>query len=374
MFGLFRSLAPDLKLAGYRERCEKAVGALAGACGVDPARELERFRWCHEHLGRSEDAPAPALETGANVLEQLATVTAQGLPLLFEFVLSHPGTGRPRFAYLTQGQPAGSLTQSLGQLLGAVVTMHVESNGDPAAAELLTRQFRIAFPGLATLDGFAPAAQAMLVGLVPAGERTLLKVYFNTRMDTSTPHRERIVELLGSCGLTDDGLYTLLYDQTEGARFHGIGIDLARGRAKLYVHVHRDAATGTLERLARHLYGNGDAERRVVEPAAELLAALDAPTLLDQVEIAVALRRDGDTTAKLTAFLSPKRSRAEDVERVAAYLESTGHDLAPFRRATVTLAEGLEDPARQKQPVRGVGIETPTGERAKVNVYLQATM
>lgn len=374
MFGLFRNLAPDLKLAGYKERCEKAIGVLADACGVDRSRELERFRWCHQHLGRDENAPPPKLGDGANMLEQLATVTAQGLPLLFEFVLSHSGGRAPRFAYLTQGQPAGSMTQSLGLLLSAVLKMHIESNGDHGEAELLARQFRLAFPGLATLDGFAPTAQAMLVGLVPAEEHTQLKIYFNTRMDTSTPHRERVLGLLDSCGLTDDGLYGLLYDDTEGTRFHGIGIDLQGGRAKLYVHVHRDNVDEILERLARHLHGNGNAEKKIIEPPQAMLTAIDSKTLLDQVEVAVALRRDGDTTVKLTAFLSPKRSGADDVERVAAYVESMGHDIGPLRQATVTLAEGLENPGRQTQPVRGVGIETPTGERAKVNVYLQATM
>jgi hypothetical protein len=297
------------------------------------------------------------------------------LPLLFEFVLSYRGDGPPRFSYLTQGQPAGTLTQTLGDLLTATLKLHIESNGDNGEAETLAKQVRIAFPGLASLDTFAPTAQAMLVGIVPAGERTELKVYFNTRLDTTTPHRERVIALLESCGLSDDGLYDLLYDETEGARFHGIGIDLQGGRAKLYVHVHRDKVTDTLERLARHL-GNGDADadQRIIEPAEAMFEALGSDALLDQVEVAVALRKDGPTSAKLTTFFSPKRSGSAEVEQTVAYLEANGHDTAPMRLALAALSEGVEKPARQKQPVHGVGIETPAGERTKVNVYLQATL
>jgi hypothetical protein len=374
VFELFRDLAPDLKLAGYRQRCEKAVATLAGVCGNDEQQELERFRWCHQRLGHEEDAPPPSLADGATMLEQLAALTCQGLPLLFEFLLSYSGRGAPRFSYLTQGQPAGSLTQSLGALLEGLLTMHLESHGDPEVGDLLARQFRIAFPGLSTLDDFSPTAQAMLVGVVPAAEQTRLKLYFNTRLDTSSPHRKRVLALLESCGLADDGLYDVLYGDTDRAYFHGVGVDVAGGRAKLYVHVHRDRLDDALDRLARHLSHNGTLEAQIREPAKALMATLDSEALLDRVEVAVSLRRSGDTTAKVTAFLSPRRAKDEDVERVVAYVESHGHDAAPLRAAVRSLRQGVDQPARQRQPVRGVGIETPTRGRTKVNVYLQATM
>jgi hypothetical protein len=349
------------QLGDYRERCERAVMALASSCDLDPQRELERFTWCRSRLEKDK---APA---GNDLMEQAAALIGKSGAMAFEFVLSHTGEG-VRFGYLTQGQSGQTLGQSLEGLLNGALQMHVESGA--TGAELLARLFCLAFPGLDTFSCYSPAAQAMILGVVPQGEHTHFKVYFNTRLDTSTPHRQRVENLLSTCGVSDEGLYDLLYAKNPAARFHGLGVDLeGSGRAKIYVHLARDAALHTLQQLADHL---GDTNGSLtVAPAEQMLDMLDSEALLDQVELAVALQAGAATTVKVTGFFSARRVKKDDVERVTRYLEFSHHASEPLRTAAKTLSQGVSEPVTQKQPLCGVGLETPIGNRPKINLYLR---
>jgi hypothetical protein len=366
-FGPTSGQLPEIAVEGYAGRCDAGVRQLAAACGLDPERELERFRWCSARLDRQ-----PAQPSG-DVLGALTHVVGGALPIIFEYVLTYAGDGPRGFAYLSRGRPGGSLPHGLGELLAAALQIHVEDRGQEDEAVLLAEVFRLAFPDLDRLADFSPLAQGMIVGVVPDGEHVRLKIYFNTRLGSAGGHREKIAGMLARCGLDDCGLYDGLYAGVAGAAFHGLGVDLngdGSRRAKLYVRVPREGLRPALQNVARSVAGRRELAE-LVEPADAMLAALAGGGVADTVELAGALREDGAPTIKVTLFYSAAHVSHADADRVVAYLDDLGYESASLRAVVAALSKGGAAAKVQPHPLHGVGLEVPASGRPKVNVYVQ---
>lgn len=373
MFGLpfVSGDIPSLELEGYTDRCERAVEMLAKCCGMDAAREVDRFRWCRERLGKQATT-----NTTADLFGQITQAVGGMMPLIYEFVLTYSGDGPKGFAYLTQGRPGASLPDNLAGLLSGTLQMQIEDRGSEEEAAILADMFRLAFPDIAALAQFSALAQGMIVGVAPAGEKIRLKIYFNTRLDPSGAHREKVGAMLQRCGLDDQGMYAALYADVEGSHFHGIGVDLdgdGSRRAKLYVRVPQTKLLPTLRGVASRLGSgdNADAATALIEPVQQMIGALDGTAMADEVELAAALRDDGEPTLKVTVFFASAHVEDADTTRVANYLESLDYNADPVREAITVLGEGHERASAQKHPLHGVGIELPVGARPKINIYAQ---
>ncbi len=355
---------------GYQARCARGVELCAELCGLAPARERARLAFVTEKLGR---APPPA--AGDHPVNLVTQLVGAELPLTFELVLTYAGQGPRGMAYLTQGRPGSNFPATLATLLAGALELHVAAGGDPAESELFADLFALAFPGLARLGEHSPHTQGMIVGVVPAGEGVQLKIYFNTRVDPSTPHAARVSAMLARCGLEDNGLYDLLYGQMPEAWFQGVGVDLdndQRRRAKLYVRLPPQSVPAALGRLAEHLGAQGLANpaRAVEEPVERLLATLRSPAMADELELAAAIGEGEPTTAKLTLFFGSREVSAEDEARLVGYLDELGYPTAALARIFATLGAPAAPPLPAKSPLHGVGIEVPVGARPKVNLYL----
>jgi len=98
---------------------------------------------------------------------------------------------------------------------------------------------------------------------------------------------------------------------------------------------------------------------------------IESNALIDEVEIAIALCGEGPRTLKVTGFFSPKRVSSSDAERIASYLRMCGHPTAPLDAVIGALCQGVLEPGNQMHPLHAVGLETPVGDRPKINIYLQ---
>jgi hypothetical protein len=368
------SMSPE-RLEQYPLRCERVVEALAHACALAPAEEVERFKQCRDILGPLSDD-----KNTDDLMGRVSSMLGDTLPLQFEFVLTFASDAPLRFAFMTHGRSGASLPLTLSRLLRAALRLHVCGNGDPEESLLLAEQFKLAFPSIEALRLYSPMAQGMIVSVVPLPQRTGLKVYFNTRLDTTTPHRERIFKMLERSGLSDHGLYDVLYEQGAGVSFSGVGVDLdgdGHHRMKLYVRVDRTMARGLLQRVAERLDSQAPHEIRqqLLEPVDRLLAVFDAEHVAPTVELAVALRDREPPTIKVTTFLAAKTRNQACVDQLARYLGSLGY-AADALRAAVLALEDPHDPATSKRihPLHGVGLEVPAGAHPKINVYLEPTL
>ncbi|MBI5508397.1 MAG: hypothetical protein HY903_06575 [Deltaproteobacteria bacterium] len=375
MLGLpaaFQKLS-QVDLEGYPRRTEAGIGALAVACGLSPEPELARFRSCRDFLGVAQRAPA-----AADLLAQVTESVTLVAPLIVELVATYSGDGLKGFGFLTQGRPSGPLPANLAGLLSGTLQMHLTGGGRTDEAELLADVFRLAFPNLGGLAGHSPLSQGMIVGVVPAADALTLKVYFNTRLDPSGNHRERVASILARCGLADDGLYDLLYAGNDGARFHGVGIDLDGDgcrRAKIYVRLNRAALLPALEKLATHLQPDmAAAARGILNPVLELIEATKSEAQVDEVELAAALCSDAPATAKVTLFFAGDRTADADLTTLDTYLQGLGYPAHGLDAAVKALAENAHRAVAQRYPLHGVGIEVPVASRPKINVYLQPVL
>lgn len=370
---LIEQAMPRHTLSTYEARAEASVRALSRMCGVDAERELARYHLVRERLGKritSEAAPPAGDGKPANPVLAIAQQIMGGLPSIIEMVLTLAGDGPKGFAYLTQGSASSTLVEALTTLLRGTLEFHLESGGADAQAELTADVFRTIFPSLDRLTEFSALAQGLLVGVVPRGDKVELKLYFNTRLDTSVPHRDKVMQVLALCGLNDvehnTRTYEALYQNNEDARFSGLGIDLADddGRVKMYVHTPRTKVVGLLEDLVRR----GIAEGRL-EHARELIEGTESEASSSDCEVAFALRGSGPTTLKITTFFQGKTVRPSHGEQVLALLERWGYSAAPVRELFETLdAKGS---VLQCFPLHGVGVELKDETRPKVNVYVQ---
>lgn len=339
-------------IATYGPRSEACVRVLAAACGGSPDTEAARFHHIRETLG------------------PMALLAGVAMPVAYEMVLTL-ARGKPRgFAYLTQGTAGSSFPESMTRLLQRLLQLHLAQ--DAAAlqdAELTADLFRIAFPSLPQLHGFSPLSQGLLVGFVPRGERFELKLYFNTRIDTSVAHRDKVLQMVALCGgdVTETGaLYDSLYSARTDTTFSGVGVDVAdrEGRAKLYVHAPRE---GTAE-LIRHIAP--DSSCGAVDL---LLETTESDASSSTCEIAFAVRGTGaPPTLKLTVFYGGKLIQPSDQERAVALLERWGYASDVVREAIATLhVDGAQS---QRYPLHGLGIEIAGDANPKVNVYLKPAL
>jgi len=238
--------------------------------------------------------------------------------------------------------------------------------------------FRAAFPNLGHLAELSPLSQGMIVGIVPRDDRLAFKIYFNTRIDLSAGHRQRVAQILGLCGLEDKGFYDLLYAKNDGARFHGIGIDLGGDesrRAKLYVRMDDSLLMPTLEALASRLQPDrARALKEIIHPALDLVESVRGEALVDEVELAVAIASDRPTTAKLAVFWASKGVGDKEMQQVRDYVARIGYPGCVLDEAVRALSETSKLAQAQEHPLHGIGIEVPVGERPKINVYLQPVL
>ncbi|HSI03866.1 MAG: hypothetical protein ACAI38_24250 [Myxococcota bacterium] len=364
---LIEQAMPKHTLSTYDARAEAAVRALSRMCGGDAEREVERYKLVRERLGKriggASDRP---LDPVVGIAQQIMS----GLPAIMEMVLTLAGDGPRGFAYLTQGGTSSTLVEALTMLLRGTLQFHLESGGGDAQAELTADIFRTVFPNLDRLTEFSALAQGLLVGVVPRGDDVELKLYFNTRLDTSVPHRDKVMKVLELCGLNDAernaGIYDALYQTNGDTRFTGLGVDLADedGRVKMYVHAPRTKAVGFMEDLVRR----GIAEGRL-EHARELIEATESDASSSDCEVAFAIRGSGPTTLKVTTFFQGKAVRAEHGEQVVGMIERWGYPGEPVRELFATL--DAQAPVLQCYPLHGVGVELTDAARPKVNVYVQ---
>lgn len=365
---LIEQAMPKHTLSTYEARAEAAVRTLSRICGSSEAAEIERYQLVRERLGKRGTTEASA--KGPDAVLDIARQIMGGLPAIIEMVLTLAGDGPKGFAYLTQGSASVTLVDALTHLLRGTLQFHLESGGGDAQAELTADIFRVVFPNLHGLTEFSAMAQGLLVGVVPRGDRVELKLYFNTRLDTSVPHRDKVMKVLAMCGLTDEEhnarTYEALYQTHEGARFTGLGIDLAddEGRVKMYVHTPRDRVVSFLEDMV----GRGIAEGQI-EHASELLRGTESQASSRDCEVAFALRGSGPTTLKVTTFFHGKSVEPSHGEQTLALLERWGYPSEPVRELFECLH--VEDSVLQRFPLHGVGVELRDTSRPKVNIYVQ---
>lgn len=369
---LVEQAMPKHTLATYVARGEAAVRVLSRMCNVDPEREVRRFELIRERLGKNIDSPQSRSDEAkkADPVLAIARQIMGGLPAIVEMVLTLAGGGPRGFAYLTQGSASSTLSESLVGLLRGTLQLHLESGGSDPQAELVADVFRTVFPNLHNLTDFSAMAQGLLVGVVPRGDRLELKLYFNTRLDTSVPHRDKVMRVLALCGFPDEAhngrTYDALYQTNEHARFSGVGIDLADddGRVKMYVHTPRATTIAFLEDLVQRGIAEGD-----LTHARELLTSTTSEASSTECEVAFALRGHGPTTLKVTTFFHGKTVRAADGDLVLSLLQTWGYPTDPIRELFASL--DAERSVLQCFPLHGVGVELTDAARPKVNIYVQ---
>jgi hypothetical protein len=187
-----------------------------------------------------------------------------------------------------------------------------------------------------------------------------------------------VSKILSRSGLDDLGLYDLLYANNDGARFHGVGIDLdgdTHRRLKLYVRLTLAQLEPSLKALADRLTPNAaDAAAAILEPALGMVEAMRGDALVDEVELAVALRSDGTPTAKLTLFWASGLVSSRELAQLTTYLTGLGYPGHALDEAIAALAENADRAVSQRHPFHALGIEVPVGERPKINVYLQPVL
>ncbi len=364
---LIEQAMPKHTLSTYETRSEAAVRTLSRMCGTDAEREIERYRLVRERLGKRFDG------TNGKTADPVVGIAQQimsGLPAIIEMVLTLAGDGPRGFAYLTQGSASSTLVEALTTLLRGTLQFHLESGGGDASAELTADIFRTVFPNLDRLTEFSALAQGLLVGVVPRGDDVELKLYFNTRLDTSVPHRDKVMRVLKLCGLGDaerNGLiYDALYVHNSETRFTGLGVDLADedGRVKMYVHAPRTK----LMRFMDDLVQRGIAEGHL-EHARELVEATESDAASSDCEVAFAIRGSGPTTLKVTTFFQGKTVGPAHGEQVVSMIERWGYPGEPLRELFAALH--VDNSVLQRFPLHGVGVELTDTARPKVNVYVQ---
>lgn len=389
MFELFQAAAGyDLRaLASIEARLDAAIAVVAQRHGLS-SENAQRFA---ELVRRSYPAPSTqgiaAGHAGSATLLDPRPLTGAALgkilPLFVELVLTFADRRFAGQALLTQGRVQDSLDVALTESLQAVLTIWLESGGDPATAELMARCFCTAFPRLDDLAAFSPLAQAFVAGFVPTGGVPKVKLYFNTRLAGPHAHTERVLELVHHAGAAHEGrareLLDALYGPDAATRFYGVGVDFAAGakpRAKLYVRVNRSALAAFFERHAALLFAALDAAaiRALREQIDAHLRSLESPALLEDTELAVAITPE-DTSAKLTCFFAPPRVTVEDEARVVGLLERAGYDPSALVAATTQLAATSGPTRAYQRPLHAIGLELWGDARPlKVNVYLQPTL
>ncbi|MEC9464487.1 MAG: hypothetical protein VX834_01805 [Myxococcota bacterium] len=353
-------------LREYQRRASAAVGSLAASAGLDVSHEVQRFDLIMEQLraGSSESKPSEGLGgLQAAVIEQM--------PNVVELVLTHADGDFRGFGYLSEGKPRNSLPETLRFQLENGLRAYLSHGGPMSDAGTLADVFGLLFPNLDSLAGHSAMAQAMLLGFVPRGQQVGMKVYFNTRILGGVSHRERVVRCLDYLGLGGASHYDALYGGIEGLSFVGVGLDLDGSpghRAKLYVRMPRERVTHSLPALLRVMGLSGTDEAG--HEAQAFLHATQCSQTSDEAELAIGLNQDGFQTLKLTTFFSDAERTHEPVDLVGTYLAHHDYHTGPYEQAVKTLTEGASEPNLKKQPVHGVGIEYPVGDRPKVNVYL----
>lgn len=362
---------PTHTLASYEARIQAAVRLLSRMCNVDPTREAKRLDLVREHLGRRIGAAHPTQGQLANPVTAVQHQILSHMPTVIEMVLTL-SRGEPRgFAYLTQGSAGATLVESLTNLLRGVLELHLASNGSAETATQIADVFHAIFPTMSSLADFSALAQALLVGVVPRDDTIEFKLYFNTRLDTSIPHRQKIMNVLTLCGISDiEGcgrMYDALYQSGGKSRFTGIGVDLADadGRVKMYVHAPRGDTVAFAEELISKGYAHGP-----VVHAQRLIEATNGSASSRDCEVAFALRGSGPTTLKVTAFYDGKLVSAADGERLMALLHEWHYPTEPIRELLSALS--APDAMIQKFPLHGIGVELTDDAIPKVNVYVQA--
>ncbi len=363
---LIEQAMPKHTLSTYELRAETAVRSLSRMCGVDPEREIARYRLVRERLGKRIGGGGGTMDPVVGIAQQIMA----GLPAIIEMVLTLAGDGPRGFAYLTQGSASSTLVDALTMLLRGTLQFHLESGGGDSQAELTADIFRTVFPNLERLTEFSTLAQGLLVGVVPRGDDVELKLYFNTRLDTSVPHRDKVMKVLELCGLEDTErnarTYDALYQSNGDTRFSGLGVDLADddGRVKMYVHTPRARLMELIEGLVRQGIAEGP-----LEHARDLIDSTESEASSSDCEVAFALRGSGPTTLKVTTFFHGKTVRASHGAQVLSLLERWGYPGAPVHELFSTL--DAPDPVLQCFPLHGLGVELADAARPKVNLYVQ---
>ncbi len=357
---------------GYAGRAERGVSVLAEACGQDALAALAQFRRVRGLLGR---APQPD-RTCHDPVTQMAAEVMANLPQIIELVATLSEGRLKGYAFLSQGRPGAPLPVTMGTLLAAAFELLVaEGRRDDAA--LLAEVFALAFPRLGALGALSPLAQGLIIGVAPKGAQLAMKSYFNTRLDATSGHGERIQAILQRLGLTDHGLYHVVYGPNSPARFHGLGVDLDgddHRRAKLYVRLEQPELTPLLGALLSGLTHTGSAATHdLLLPIHAFEAALQHPSRIQEVELAVALSSHAPPTLKVTYFFAGQTDPNVTLALLTQALGQIGY-IPPLAKLWQALTGPRDRTLSQAHPLHGVGIELPTGAPPKVNLYLQPTL
>lgn len=375
LFDLFGPRNPTrADIASYDERLMRGMRVLAQACGNDATRELRRFNEIREALGatfvvKHEGDGEEVLPTP---VELVMTLAPNATAVAFE----RPGAlkGAPRaFSYITQGGGGPSLPTALIALLRSTLAFHIRNGGTPQDAEIIADIFQTAFPHLERLDDYSPLAQGMLVGVSPRSGIIDLRLHFNTRLDSSTDHRPKVLHILKLCGLADTAhtgkLYDALFASTLDTRFTGVGVDVSdpESRAKLFVHAPRKTAVDFMQRIVDMQLANASTEH-----VRALLEATRSKASTADCEFAFGVRENKPASVKVTTFFAGREVRDGDGKRVIGLLDRLAYPTQPVQELFDVLA--VEKGSLQRYPLHGVGLELVDFGNPKVNVHAKPAL
>ncbi|MEK7706319.1 MAG: hypothetical protein AAB426_15265 [Myxococcota bacterium] len=353
-------------------RVAAAVQICAEAMGLALPAEQARYRRFYNTL--DGDADATPNGTGDVVALAMQAITAS-LPVPHALVTSFVGPALRGFGYLGEGRARASFPATLEAQLGKALTLLLsEGRARAAEAGLLVDVFRLCYPEAARLRDLSATSVAMQLGVVPTGGAAKIKVYLKTRLDTSVSHDERIAAILARLGLDDGGLYHALYAREHEAYFHGIGLDLdgdATTRLKLYIHAPLDAAMSLVDRLVHRLHALGQPADDITPAVQSLVAGFAPEHLMNELELAVALRTDGPPTFKMSLFFHRDHEPRALEEAVRNLWARHDVSFAVMDSVLEALTPMSADASTLPSPMTSAGIELPLAPWPKLNLYLQ---
>lgn len=350
-----------LDVAGHRKALRDTVQWLAQRAARSPRQALADFNLFLQHI--AYDVPASGLESFFGPED--GRVSGH-IPASLELGAVFRAGKLDGIAYLSQGPMAATLSSSVGLLTKGTLDLLSRHGFSQSHGQLFADCLRLALGDLKALDHYSAKALAMLTGVVPHPDQPTFKLYWNTRIDTSRPHRERVLELLARVGLDAATTYDRVY--SDNARFAGVGVDLRKlqePRAKLYVRVDAQKAEEEIARLSAEL----TVGKTATAEAHGLLEILESHKLSDEVELAIALLPDGTASLKLTVFFVSSELGDQDLRTIEAHAPHIARGF--LGQVTDMLMPKKREYLKDEHPLHGIGLELCGDEALKTSVYLQ---
>ncbi len=361
MFGPLPKLSekdlPDFE--AYQQRCLSVVANFAPLHGLNSAAETARFIRCQKRL-----SPPLPLANSANMVQHIA----QSVPLMFEFVVATTQHAVVNFGYMTQGRTGGTLSESLANQLARGLEFYLHEGGTSANAQCLAELFGLSFTDLLALDHYSPMAQGLLLGFASTAYGMQMKAYFNTRLDPSEPHRNKLQKIFDHLHLEShlvDNVFSQLFEN-QLAQFYGLGVDLAHTgetRTKLYLRTERklfeSALTGS-EEILPHL------RSQLAQPFSAWVEKFPQKYLADDIELVFVLRPGVAPQFKVTLFFVDALDKSF-AEALATNLSNWG--FAPDLLKNILYC-GDEQKNHRGTHLHGLSVEAPLVDCQKFNFYL----